>query len=213
MSGPRVAVAATGVANLASVLAAFARAGAVATPTADPGALADAELAVLPGVGAFGAAMAALRSRGLDRAFAERWRRGAPSLGICLGMQLFFEGSEESPEAEGLGILGGVARRFRRGLPLPQLGWNYVFARCAKTLALREGWAYFANSYRIEAAPEGAASLSAEYGETFVAALEAGPATDGRPALLLCQFHPELSGRWGGELLARWLRPGEGGRA
>lgn len=225
MSGPKVAVAATGVANLASVLAAFRRCGAAPEATDDADALADADLAVLPGVGAFGPAMEALRAKGLDRAFADRWRRRAPSLGVCLGMQLFFEASEESPGARGLGILPGVAGRIKGALPLPQLGWNRVFAQSAKTSeqsanaselrsgkykALREGWAYFANSYRLAEAPEGCRAMAVDYGERFVAALEAGESAGGRPALLLCQFHPELSGAWGAELLSRWLGLGPG---
>jgi glutamine amidotransferase len=233
---PRVAVAATGVANLASMLAALARAGADAAATKDADELAEAEFAVLPGVGAFGAAAAALRSGGMDLAFEERYRRGSPSLGACLGMQLFFEGSEESPGSAGLGILPGVARRFGSGLPLPQLGWNRVFAQraaqgeksaetglaCASGTevappparpAIREGWAYFANSYRVAEAPPGCAAWLADYGESFLAALEAGGEGVLRPALLLCQFHPELSGRWGLGLLARWLGTAEGSSA
>ena len=214
MRAARVAVAATGVANLASVLAALRRAGAAAEAVAAPRALAEAELALLPGVGAFGAAAAALRARGLDEAFLERWREGRPSLGICLGMQLFFEGSEESPGAAGLGILPGKARRFGPGLPLPQLGWNRLAAGPAgsrEAALLEPGWAYFANSYLIGEAPAGSIAYRASYGEDFVAALEAGPLSDGRPALLLCQCHPELSGAWGAALLSRWLAGGKGG--
>lgn len=230
MSGARIAVAATGVANLASILAALRRTGAECVPTSDADALADADLAVLPGVGTFGAAMAALRAHGMDRALADRWKRSAPTLGVCLGMHLFFEDSEESPGTPGLGILQGRIRRFACALPLPQLGWNRVASETpAETEAgatarrdpipgaIREGWAYFANSYRLASAPPGCRSWRSDYGESFVAALEAaGPAAQApeaaqdagaaaRPALLLCQFHPELSGRWGLELLTRWV--------
>jgi imidazole glycerol phosphate synthase glutamine amidotransferase subunit len=224
MAATKVAVAATGVANLASILAAIERTGADCRATSDADALADAEFAVLPGVGTFGAAMAALRERGMDRAFADRWRRGAPSLGVCLGMQLFFEASEESPGVAGLGLLPGLFRRFAGGLPLPQLGWNQVVAEAPANGvvrdttgadsrdAVREGWAYFANTYRLASAPPGCRSWRSDYGESFVAALEAvgGAGPGARPALLLCQFHPELSGRWGAGLLSRWLGIREG---
>ena len=221
MSRPRVAVAATGVANLASVLAVLARAGAEASPTSDPDALADADLAFLPGVGAFGPAMERLRSSGLDRALALRWERGAPTVGACLGMQLFFEASEESPGVRGLGLLPGKVRRLGADLPLPQLGWNRVGPADSYALgdrsrpgfaALEPGWAYFANSYVAPAAPEGCRAFYADYGGPFVAALEAG-GERGRPSLVLCQFHPELSGRWGLELVTRFLALAKGGRS
>lgn len=216
MSRPKVAVAATGVANLASVLAALGRAGADCSPTTDADALADADFAVLPGVGAFGEAASALRGRGLDRALLERWKRGAPTLGVCLGMQLFFEGSEESPGVAGLAILPGTIRRFASGLPLPQLGWNRVEAAPglrADRGILREGWAYFANTYRLDSQPDACGAWFSDYGERFVAAVEAGEARGGGPSLLLCQFHPELSGRWGLGLLKRWLGAVEGSEA
>jgi len=211
---PRVAVIATGVANLASMLAALARAGAAAFASRDPEAVADAQFAVLPGVGAFGPAAASLRAGGLDASLRERWRAGAPTMGVCLGMQLFFEGSEESPGEKGLGLLPGTIGRFAGGLPLPQLGWNRITPDLpeAGDPLVAGGWAYFANSYRLSDPPPSCIAHRASYGETFVAALEAGFSVSaaGRPALLLCQFHPELSGGWGQGILARWLGTGQG---
>ena len=210
-SRSRVAFAATGVANLASIMAAFRRAGALPFLASGPEELELADFAVVPGVGAFGSAMSALAGSGMDVAIRNRITRRAPTLGVCAGMQLFFEGSEESPGARGMGILPGVFRRFPSTLPVPQLGWNMVRPAGGATSAspnlIRRGWAYFANSYRLTEAPEGCAASWAEYGEDFIAALE-------RPGLLLCQFHPELSGPWGLELIGSWLAgaaPTEGG--
>jgi imidazole glycerol phosphate synthase glutamine amidotransferase subunit len=198
----RVAFAATGVANLASIMAAFRRAGASPFLAADAEELASAAFAVVPGVGSFGSAVSALRAAGMDEAIRDRITRKVPTMGVCAGMQIFFEASEESPGAEGLGVVGGAFGRFPPSLPVPQLGWNRVTASTGAPL-VRDGWAYFANSYRLTEAPRGFAASSAVYGERFVAAAE-------RPGLLLCQFHPELSGPWGLELLKRWLAAPEG---
>lgn len=216
---PRVAVIATGVANLASMLAALERAGAEAFATRDPELVAASPYALLPGVGAFGPAAETLRASGVDRALRARWRARLPTLGVCLGMQLFFEGSEESPGTPGLAIVPGIFRGFAGGLPLPQLGWNRVThsigrggaspAGCGSVLA--DGWAYFANSYRLASPPPGCVAYRAEYGEGFVAGLEAGRSARGGPVLALCQFHPELSGSWGLALLRRWLGLEAGG--
>lgn len=211
MTAPVVHVAMTGAANLASVRAGLERAGAAAMVTADPRDIADADLAILPGVGSFGPAMERLEATGLADAFRERWNAGKPVMGICLGMQLFFEGSEEAPGMRGLGLMPGIIGKFATNLPLPQLGWNRVAAAPAApgTEALIEdGWAYFANSYRWNPGHAGARwdgipgfrIARARYGEEFLAAAES---LDGRT--LLCQFHPELSGPWGASLIARWI--------
>jgi imidazole glycerol-phosphate synthase subunit HisH len=235
---PRVVLAATGVANLASIMAAFRRAGARPCVAKDAAELSAADFAVVPGVGSFGSAMAALKASGMDEAIRDRITRGAPTMGVCAGMQVFFEASAESPGVAGMCLAGGRFERFPSSLPVPQLGWNRVFARGAKTDELRSsqsgnargaktdglrsspsrnaqgspqlvraGWAYFANSYRLASAPGGFAASLATYGEDFVAAAE-------RPGLLLCQFHPELSGPWGLGLIERWLgSPSKSGAA
>ena len=209
----RVAFAATGVANLASIMAAFRRAGAEPYLAKDAEDLATASFAVVPGVGSFGSAMAALRDSGMDEAVVDRTTRGAPTMGVCAGMQLFFEASEESPGVLGMGIVKGELRRFPPSLPVPQLGWNKVWpedsdpterssageARSVSQRLVHDGWAYFANSYRLTSLPDELSGSWAEYGESFVAAAE-------RPGLLLCQFHPELSGPWGQGLIERWLK-------
>jgi imidazole glycerol-phosphate synthase subunit HisH len=193
-----VVIAATGLANLASICSAFRRAGAEPVVSTDPGLVATAGHLVLPGVGSFGKAMGALRSAGLCKALCDRVNDGLPTLGICLGMQLFFEGSEEAPGTAGLGIVPGALGRFAASLPVPQLGWNRVTPPGPES-AVEEGWAYFANSYRLVEKPRGFISSLADYGGPFVAAIEGGR------GLLLCQFHPELSGAWGLALLKRWL--------
>jgi len=193
----------TGTANLASVLAALERVGAACALTDDPEAVRHAERVVLPGVGAFAAAIDALRDRGLDAALRERIEAGHATLGICLGLQLFFEASDESPGAVGLGLLPGTVRRFSGagGVRIPQLGWNRVEPDSGCAL-LTAGYAYFANSYRVDAVPEGWRAAYTPHGERFVAAFERG-------RVLACQFHPELSGAWGHDLLRRWLSAGD----
>ncbi len=192
-----LAVVRTGSANLASVLAGLRRVGAEPFLTEDPADIERSARVVLPGVGAFGAAMDELNARGLSGPLAERARSGKPLLAVCLGLQLLCEASEETPGATGLGVVPGTVRRFHDGLIIPQLGWNRVSPVEGSRL-LRDGYAYYANSYRLEALPEGYSGATTDHGGAFVAALERGP-------LLACQFHPELSGAWGQDLLARWL--------
>jgi imidazole glycerol phosphate synthase glutamine amidotransferase subunit len=195
VSGP-VLILPTGTANLASVLAAFARLGTKAEIARTPAEVEDAERLVLPGVGTFGATMAGLRAAGLDAAIAERARQGAPILAMCVGLQVLFETSDESPGSEGLGVLPGRVGRFPAAVRVPQFGWNRIEPEPGCRY-LEAGHAYFANSFRTLAAP-GCKVACAEHGESFVAAIERGP-------LVACQFHPELSGAFGHRLIARWL--------
>jgi cyclase len=204
LEGPTVAIAATGAANLASVIAGLRRAGAEPFVCTDPDEYVEAPFAVLPGVGAFGPARRSLEERGMDAAVRERARAGVPTLAICLGMQLCCEGSEEAPGVPGLGLVPGMVRRFGTGLPVPQLGWNRVEGPAAGPMT--EGWAYFANSYRLESAPADFEAWTSTYGEPFVAALQGK--SGGLSKFLLCQFHPELSGAWGLRLLRAWLGTG-----
>ena len=191
-----VVVVPTGVANLASVLAGFRRVGAVPEVALDAEAVLDAPRVMLPGVGAFGPAMEGLRAKALDTALRERIAAGRRTMAICVGLQLLFEASDESPGASGLGVIAGEVGRFPAGVRAPQFGWNEV--RPAPDCRLLEpGYAYFANSYRALQAP-GCAVAWAEHGGRFVAAVERG-------SLLACQFHPELSGAYGRQLLERWL--------
>jgi len=185
------------VANLASIAGAFRRLNASVVVTADPAILRDAARIVLPGVGAFGAGMAALRSRGLDTVIRDLTSRGTPMLGICLGMQMLCQASEETPGVAGLGVVAGTCCRLPPHVRIPHLGWNSV---CADPGArfVASGVAAFANSYALLESPDGWTPAWTTHGVPFVAALERGP-------ILACQFHPELSGAYGAALLERWL--------
>ena len=195
--GCNVLIVRTGIANLASVLAGLKRAGAEPWLSEDPAAVENAARVVLPGVGAFGAGMEQLRRSGLVEVLRERLRARRPTLAVCLGLQLLFAASEESPGIEGLAVFPDTIRRFSPSVRVPQLGWNKVLPQAGCSL-LEGGYAYFANSFRAETIPQGWQGAFAEHGTRFVAALESG-------SVLCCQFHPELSGNWGAALLKRWL--------
>ena len=188
----------SGVANLASIAGAFRRLGASVDVTADPATARGAARLVLPGVGAFGAGMTTLRSHGLDSAIQDVAARGSPLLGICLGMQLLCDASEETPGVRGLGVIAGTCRRLPRDVRIPHLGWNSVSPDPGARL-MSAGVAAFANSYALRESPTGWTSAWSTHGVPFVAALERG-------SILACQFHPELSGGYGAALLGRWLQ-------
>ena len=191
-----VSVVSTGVANVASVLAAFRRLGAEPQEADQPEAVASADYLVLPGVGAFAAAMQALQTRELVQPLQERIRKGQPTLAICLGLQLFAAESEESPNVAGLGIWSDRIVRLT-SQRVPQLGWNRVDA-AKESRYLESGYAYYANSYCLGAEPQGWTASWSDHDGKLVAAVERG-------SVLACQFHPELSGAWGEQLLRRWV--------
>lgn len=197
MSAPPVYVVRTGTANLASVNAALTRAGVRPVLTQDPGDIENAKAIVLPGVGSFGAAMAGIRESGLETVLRDRIIVGRPTLCICLGLQVLFESSEETPGVRGLGAVEGSIGRFRGDVRIPQLGWNHVEPDAACEL-LTNGDAYYANSYRAMSTPQGYNAAWTTHGERFIAAIE-------KAGVLACQFHPELSGAWGASLIARWV--------
>jgi imidazole glycerol phosphate synthase glutamine amidotransferase subunit len=192
-----IAVVPTGTANLASVMAAFRRLGVGIAEAKTAHDVSKADGVVLPGVGAFGAAMERIDALGLRKALLDRIEKGRPTLLVCLGMQLLCRSSEENPDSRGLGVIDATVGRFDDGLRVPQLGWNEVAPRPGSRF-LEPGWAYFANSYRLTQAPEGWIAAYTDYGRSFVSAMERGE-------VLACQFHPELSGAWGWRLLSRWL--------
>ncbi len=196
---PLVAVLDYGIGNLASAQKALVRVGADARLTADAGLVAEAAGVVLPGVGAFGRCMAALRDEGLDDVALAALDSGVPFLAICVGMQLLYQGSEESPGVAGLEVLAGVVRRLPEGVKRPQMQWNVldVVGEPAMVAGLpRPTWAYFVHSY----APEGGEHVVAtcDYGGPVVAAVERG-------RLWATQFHPEKSGATGLALLANFV--------
>ena len=187
----------SGVANLASIAGAFRRLHAAPVVTDDPATVRAAARLAIPGVGAFGAGMTALRARGLDVAIRDVTARGVPLLGICLGMQMLCEASEETSGVAGLGMIAGTCRRLPPHVRIPHLGWNSVNAESGARF-VTTGVAAFANSYALRESPTGWTPAWATHGVPFVAALERGP-------ILACQFHPELSGAYGAALLERWL--------
>jgi len=199
-----VTIVRTGAANLASVVVAFERLGSSVTITDDALAVRDAKRVVLPGVGAFAPVARRLRENGLGEAMRRRVEEDLPTLAICLGLHLLAEGSEEGEDARGLGLLEVTVSRYPDSVVVPQLGWNPVEADRECRL-LSDGAAYFANSYRITDRPPGWRVAWSDHGGPFVAAVERGN-------VLGCQFHPELSGAWGHELLERWLESGGGVR-
>ncbi|MGH8947962.1 MAG: imidazole glycerol phosphate synthase subunit HisH [Acidimicrobiia bacterium] len=191
----------TGTANIASVRAALTRLGASVSDAGNDREVTDAAGVVLPGVGAFGAAMSRVGDQGLAPALRERIEEGRPTLVVCVGMQLLCRESEESPGAKGLDIVDATVTRFGDEVRVPQLGWNEVDPT-SDSRFVEHGWAYFANSYRIDRVPDGWVGARTDYGGGFVSALERGN-------VVACQFHPELSGPWGTRLLRRWLETAE----
>ena len=190
-----IAIVPTGAANIASLCAAISRVGAEPVWAESAADITTAQRLIVPGVGAFGAVMSRL-STDVQDALIQRVRRGAPTLGICLGMQLFAQDSEESPGVAGLGVWPQTVRRFPRDVPTPQMGWTPLVPP-PKSRWVQAGSAYFANTYCLNDCPTDWDATWATYGTDFVAAAEKGN-------ILLCQFHPELSGPWGLDLLKRW---------
>ena len=182
----------TGLANTASITAAFGRLGVGIQRTRSPRDVSNARAVVLPGVGSFAAGMASLDAAGLVEPLRQRIERGDPTLGICLGMQLLAAGSDEAPGVPGLGVLPVQVRRLETAR-VPHMAWACVRGQGR---LVSGGAAYFAHSYAMTSAPPG---WTATWSGPFVASLEAG-------RVLACQFHPELSGAWGLAVLDRWLR-------
>jgi glutamine amidotransferase len=199
VSGPRIAVVDYGMGNRRSVHKALERAGARTETTRAPAALQAADGLVLPGVGAFPEAMRRLRELGLAELLAERIGEGAPLLGICLGMQLLFERSEEHGVCAGLGLIEGEVKRLRtRGLRIPHIGWSEV--RFERPSPLFEGLPaagcpfYHVHSFAAHPREAGVVLASASYGERFATAVASGN-------VFGVQFHPEKSSLHGLRLL------------
>jgi len=207
MQGKEVLVIRTGIANLASVFAGLTRMGAKPFISENPDEILRAESVMLPGVGSFAAGMQQLRNKGIAEPLKKRILDGKPTLAICLGLQLLCKKSEESPGVPGLGIIDQTVLRFPDSVRVPQLGWNRIEPEAGCRL-LQMGYAYFANSFRLLEPPQDWRIAYSEYGGRFVSALEQG-------SVLACQFHPELSGEWGLDLMKRWLSqaPLNGGEA
>jgi glutamine amidotransferase len=196
-----IAVVDYGIGNLGSAHKALRHLGADAVLTADPAAVTGADAVVLPGVGAFGACMHALRTAGLEEAVVEAAGSGRPFLGICVGLQMLFDESDEAPGVAGLGILPGRVTHMVADLPLPQMGWNTVEVDASSRLlsGLSEPpWLYFVHSYAVDPADEGIVTGLTDYGGPVVAAVEGGTVWG-------TQFHPEKSAAEGLAVLANFV--------
>ena len=190
--------------NLRSVQKALERVGVEARITDDPNVVAEASHLVLPGVGAFGDAIRAIRGRGLVEPILAHIRADRPFLGICMGLQLLFESGTEGGHHEGLGVLAGEVTRFElpRGMKIPHMGWNQVSWRTAGTSqpAGNDGdHFYFVHSYVARPRDETVIAATSDYGGPFCAAVARG-------RLFATQFHPEKSQSAGMELLRTCMR-------
>ena len=197
-----IAIVDYGVGNLRSVQKALERVGAEAVVSGDPGTLDAARGVVLPGVGAFGDGMAHLRARELVQPVLRQVEAGKPLLGICLGMQLLFEESEEMGQHTGLGLLPGRVVRFPEGdLKVPHIGWNQLQVRDDPLLAgIGDGsYAYFVHSYYVAPAQGQDVLATTEYGIQFAAVV-------GRARVWGAQFHPEKSQEVGLRLLQNFTQ-------
>lgn len=180
-----------GAGNLRSVENTLAKIGADFRVTHDPAEVRPAEKLILPGVGHFGQMLRALDERGLREPLLERVRAGVPFLGICLGLQAMFEGSDEAPEIRGFALFSGQVRRFAPTARVPHMGWNEIVPRAGSRLLKETGtkpYVYFANSYYCPVMEATAATC--QYDVDFTAALE-------HENIFGVQFHPEKSGPLG----------------
>jgi glutamine amidotransferase len=199
VSGP-VVIVDYGIGNLGSALKGFRHLGAEAVLSGEPRALGQAAALVLPGDGAFGAAMDELRGRGLLDRLLDAVRAGTPLIGICIGMQVLFEESEEMGSHRGLGLLPGRVRRLPPGRPIPHMGWNTLRARRPHPVLEGLGpepYVYFVHSYYCDA-PDEVVVATTEYTVEL-------PAIVGRGNVLGLQFHPEKSQAVGLRLLENAL--------
>ncbi len=189
--------------NIKSVEKALQALGEEAVITRDRNVLLHADRVILPGVGAFGDAMGKLHLYGLIEIIHEIVNRGTPFLGICLGLQLLFEKSEESENVAGLGLLQGEIIRIpeSNGLKIPHIGWNSLNfpheGRLFKGIE-EETYVYFVHSYYLKAADEGIVKATTEYGVTIHASVE-------KDNLFACQFHPEKSSEVGLQILRNFI--------
>jgi glutamine amidotransferase len=192
--------------NLKSVEKALAAIGEPSEITRKPEEILGADRVILPGVGAFGDAMKQLKTYGLDAVIRELVQQKIPLLGICLGLQLLFEGSEESEGVEGLGILKGRVVRFSdsHGLKIPHIGWNSLSLQNEGRLFTGIGdgaYVYFVHSYYLKAEDESIVKATTSYGDLVHASVEQGN-------IFACQFHPEKSSAVGLAILKNFAQIG-----
>lgn len=187
--------------NLRSVQKAVEKSGASAIVTSNPADLDRADKIIFPGVGAFGRAVEELERLRFIEPILEQIDRGKPFLGICLGMQLLFETSEENPGSRGLGVLKGFVKRFPENLKVPHLGWNELLFTKSSPLWKNiptETYFYFAHSYYIQPEDEKVIIGESDYSFRY-------PVAVNRENLFGLQFHPEKSQKWGLKVLENFI--------
>ena len=198
----RVAVLDYGIGNLRSAQKALEKVGADAVLTRDPQLVSSADAVVLPGVGAFGACMDALRSSGLEPVVHDAVSSGVPFLGICVGMQMLFDASDEDPGARGLGVIGGTVKWIPSSVPRPQMQWNQVDITSDDDMFRGLGakpWMYFVHSLHGVPVDGTHVVATVHYGERLNVAFRAGN-------VFATQFHPEKSATAGLGLLGNFVR-------
>jgi imidazole glycerol phosphate synthase glutamine amidotransferase subunit len=201
-----IAVVDYGVNNLRSVVRALSASGHESVLTADPDVVRTADRVLMPGVGHFGQAASNLGLSGLGAAVREAASAGRPVMGICLGLQLFLQASEEAPGVPGLGLLPGLVSRFSADLPVPHVGWARVEPTAAgrshamlRDILKEPDFFYHVHSYHPSGLANGAVLATGDYGYVF-------PTIVGEGNVIGAQFHPEKSQRAGLELLAAFAR-------
>lgn len=203
-----IAVIDYGMGNLRSVQKALELVGAKVRVTSDPLLLAKCDKLVLPGVGAFGGAMAELKRRGLIEPIKDAVRSGKTFLGLCLGMQLLFDKSDEAPGIKGLSILKGDVKRFKfakTGLKVPHMGWNVIEKTCRRDAGSRilkgidgGSYVYFVHSYYVKPKDKDVVLTTTDYGADFVSGLS-------KENVFGFQFHPEKSQEIGLKILKNFV--------
>lgn len=182
--------------NLKSIVNRLKAFGATYTLTDKAEDILRADKIIFPGQGHFGQVMQALTFKGLAEPLIFRVKEGVPFFGICVGLQVLFDESEEAPDVRGLGLLKGKNIRFTQG-KVPQIGWNKIKTTAANTF-LHDDYFYFVNSYHAVCNDPTVVSATAEYHVPFTAAVQVGNIT-------ATQFHPEKSGQAGFDVLERWV--------
>ncbi|MFZ9953859.1 MAG: imidazole glycerol phosphate synthase subunit HisH [Ilumatobacteraceae bacterium] len=201
MTAPLIAVLDYGIGNLRSAQKALQKVGADARLTNDAGLVRDAHAVVLPGVGAFGACMTALRESGLESLVLERIDGGKPFLGICVGMQMLFDDSEENAGAKGLGVISGTVRYLPDAVKRPQMQWNHVYITRLDPMFANlpaEPWMYFVHSLHPVPLDESCIVATTDYGCAVTAAVR-------KDNVFAVQFHPEKSAVDGLALLGNFV--------
>lgn len=202
MSRTRIAVLDYGIGNLRSAQKALERVGADAVLTNESSVAESADAVVLPGVGAFGACMTALRDAGLESVVHGAINSGVPFLGICVGMQMLFDGSDEDPDAIGLGVIPGKVSWIPSSVPRPQMQWNQLTLRGNDPLFVGLGenpWMYFVHSLHGVPTNNDHVTATVHYGDNLNVAFRAGNVS-------ATQFHPEKSASAGLALLENFVR-------